>query len=359
MDWYPLRLTTPIRSHMFGGHAIAERLGKRGLPPGRIAETWEVSDVDGSIAQVTEGSLEGQSLRNLVLQHPRELIGADFDGPHFPILTKFIDGCGMLPVHLHADDETARRLECQPNGKTEAWHILWAEPDATALVGLKPGVDTKALRQALIAQDYDAVMRRLPVRTGETIYVPGGTLHSFGPGTLVYEVEQTSDIQQQAMPWQMSDGAPLSHQEWIAGIDALIEQCHLDLRPTFTPGLRLSHNTAIDRVLCTAGPYFALERWRVTDDTPFIHGFDKALILSNVGAPFGLKTQGWSGRLAAAETVLIPAAIGEFQLTGPADVLISYLPDLEFDIRKPLHAAGYSDEVINTLGDPSGALVAN
>ncbi|MCK1360696.1 hypothetical protein [Bradyrhizobium sp. 199] len=33
------------------------------------------------------------------------------------------------------NDEVARRLECQPNGKTEAWHILDAGNGATALLG--------------------------------------------------------------------------------------------------------------------------------------------------------------------------------------------------------------------------------
>nr|WP_312509938.1 mannose-6-phosphate isomerase [Pseudomonas luteola] len=352
MDWYPLRLSTPIRSHMFGGHAIAEILGRRGLPAGRIAETWEVSDVEGSIANVTEGSLAGQSLRDLVKRYPTELVGPGFDGPYFPLLSKFIDGCGMLPVHLHADDETARRLECQPNGKTEAWHILWAEPGATALVGIKPGIDRDTLRSALIAQDYDAVMRRLPVRAGETIYVPGGTLHSFGPGTLIYEIEQTSDIQQQAMPWQMSDGSPLSHQDWIAGIDQLLEECYLEPQPEFTPGFRLPQGNDIDRLICTASPYFALERWRVAGAgaKPLTYRFNKATLLSNVGTPIRIQAGNWSGVLGAAETLLLPAALGEIQLAGPADVLFGYVPDLEQDIRMPLRAAGYGDQAFAVLG---------
>ncbi|WP_414547995.1 hypothetical protein [Anabaena sp. CCY 0017] len=43
----------------------------------------------------------------------------------------------MLSIHLHADDETAQSLHKEPNGKTEAWHILWAAPGAEVLAGLK------------------------------------------------------------------------------------------------------------------------------------------------------------------------------------------------------------------------------
>ena len=52
MQWVPLKLTTPTRSHVFGGTLIRDRLGRRELSQGRIAETWEVSDVDGDIAMV-------------------------------------------------------------------------------------------------------------------------------------------------------------------------------------------------------------------------------------------------------------------------------------------------------------------
>jgi mannose-6-phosphate isomerase len=54
--------------------------------------------------------------------------------------------------------------------------------------------------------------------------------------------------------------------------------------------------------------------------------------------------------LGAAETLLLPAALGEIQLAGPADVLFGYVPDLEQDIRAPLRAAGYSPQAFAVLG---------
>jgi mannose-6-phosphate isomerase len=37
MNWAPLRLSTPVAQHVFGGMRIAELLGRRGLPPSRVA----------------------------------------------------------------------------------------------------------------------------------------------------------------------------------------------------------------------------------------------------------------------------------------------------------------------------------
>ncbi|WP_308036393.1 class I mannose-6-phosphate isomerase [Streptomyces sennicomposti] len=226
---YPLRLTVTAKPLVFGGHALARRLGKTGIPDWSVAETWECSDVAGLSGVVTEGPLAGRSLRQVVADHPQDLMGAGWSGRCFPVLTKFIDATGSLPVHLHADDEAARRLEGQRNGKTEAWHILDAAPGATTLCGVREGVTPGRLRAALQAQDFDAVLRRLPVRAGETIYVPGGTPHSFGPDTLVYEIEQTSDIQQHAMRWRMEDGSPVSDAEFDANLDMLMRQVHPEM----------------------------------------------------------------------------------------------------------------------------------
>jgi mannose-6-phosphate isomerase class I len=352
-DWQPLRLTVRARRLVFGGRVIAERLGKAGLPGEPVAETWEVSDVDGYVASVRDGPppLRGMSLRQVVADHPEEIVGPGWRGDRFPLLTKFIDASGVLPVHLHADDEDARHLEGQPNGKTEAWHILEAAPGATALCGVRQGVTGDGLRQALVEQDFDAVLRRLPVRAGETIYVPGGTLHSFGPGTLVYEIEQTSDIGQQAVRWNMVDGSPIADEQWQANLGMLMKEVKLEPRPDFGPGLKIEVADGVERVFCCAGPYFALERWRVGGFASLRHGFGTAQILSNAGAPVEVAAPGWRGRLDRAETLLLPAALGLVEIDGPADVLLGYLPDLERDVRAPLAGAGYGPQVIAALGE--------
>ena len=253
--------------------------------------------------------------------------------------------------NLHAGDEAARRLEGQPNGKTEAWHILDAAPGATALVGLKPGVDRDTLRDALWREDFDAVMRRLPVRAGETVYVPGGTLHSFGPDTLIYEIEQTSDIQQHAMPWAMEDGSPVPADERGRNIEKLLEELRPEPRPCFRPPLRVATEDGVDRAFCCAGPCFALERWGAASGAAIRYRFDHATILSNVGAPVTLRAGTWAGRLGRAESRLLPAALGEITIEGPADVLLGYLPDLERDVRAPLAAAGHGPGLIASLGE--------
>ena len=328
MDWYPLHLSTSVKQHVFGGRAIADALGRSGLPDGPVAETWEVSDVDGEVGLVQEGPLAGTPLRELVTRDPDGLVGAGWRGSRFPILTKFIDGTGALPVHVHPDDEAARRLRGEENGKTEAWHVLAAAPEATVLCGVRPDVGEERLREALLADRFDDVLVRFPVSAGDTVLVPAGTVHSFGPGTLVYEIEQTSDLQQHAMGWEMEDGSPVPDDERAANVDALLREARLGERPSVRDGAGPADEDGVRRVVCCESAYFVLHRWRSGAPVTVAREFATAQVLTNVGQQeVAVRAGGWSGTLGRASTLLLPAALGRVELEGALDVLWGHLPE--------------------------------
>jgi mannose-6-phosphate isomerase len=351
MDWYPIKLTSHVRHYKFGERLIPERLGKSGVPGGIIAETWEISDYRDTAGTVTNGALEGKIIHDLVVQYPDELVGAGWSGPHFPLLEKFLDASHMLPVHLHADDETAQRVYSEPNGKTEAWHILWAAAGASILAGIKPRLSRDNLFHAFQEQQYDVVMHRYPIRAGDTVYVPGGVLHSFGPDTLIFEIQQTSDLAQTVMPFDLF-GSRHSPDTWERNINATLDELRTEYLPRPNPGLVIEHgqNTY---TICCAGPHFALERWTLKEmhhESPHPR---RCLTLSNVGSPVRIDYAGGTEMLDRAHSCILPAAIGDVRIfpSGEARLLAGYVPDLQIDIITPLRAAGYSDEQIKALGE--------
>ena len=352
MQAYPIKLTFHVREYSFGERLIPERLGKEGVPDGVVAETWEISDYAETTATITNGSYAGRTLHDLVEEFPDELVGEGWRGPHFPILLKFLDASHMLPVHLHPDDETARRKHGAPHGKSEAWHILWAEPDASILAGIKEGFSRQDLFDAFKRQDYDSVMARYPIQSGDTVYVPGGILHTFGPGTLIAEVQQTSDLGQFVMPEDLY-GNRLDEEEWNANIEATLDELKMDFMPRPNPGLALEDGTN-RRTLCCAGPHFALESWSLgTAHTAPVRP-ERFLTLSNVGeGSVQLRYAGGVESLGRAESCVLPAGIGEVEVVpdGVADLVVCYVPDLERDVVGPLREAGHSDEEIRGLGE--------
>jgi mannose-6-phosphate isomerase len=353
MDWYPIKLTCHVRSYYFGERLIPDLLGKKGIPAGVVAETWEISDYRETTGTVTNGVHAGRTLHDLVLEFPGELVGEGWSGPHFPLLEKFLDASHMLPVHLHADDETAREKHGEPHGKTEAWHILWAAEGATILAGVREGLTREELFESFRAGDYDAVMPRYAVSAGDTVYVPGGIIHSFGPDTLIFEVQQTSDLGQFVTPTDLY-GEPLDEKTWEANINAALDELRTDYLPRPHPGLVLQDGAA-RRVLCCAGPYFALERWTLAEPYREALHPERFLTLSNVGEAVEIEHQGGSERLERAESCILPAAIGEVRVApggdGEATLIACYVPDPARDVVRPLQEAGYSDDEIRALGE--------
>lgn len=109
------------------------------------------------------------------------------------ILAKYLFTSKRLSIQVHPDDEQARSMGGR-RGKDECWLILEAEPGAHYGVGFKRPVTKEELRTA--AQDgsiVDLIAWRA-AHAGDFIYNPAGTVHALGPGLIVLEVQQKSDI---------------------------------------------------------------------------------------------------------------------------------------------------------------------
>ncbi len=351
-SWYPLKLTAHTRNYTFGERMIVDRLGKSGLPEeGRIAETWEISDYGETSGVIRNGEFAGRTLHELVVDHPDELVGRGWRGERFPLLAKFLDASHLLPIHLHADDEIAARDHGEPNGKDEAWHILDCADDASVLVGIRPGLSRDEIRRGLLDQRWDDVLLRYPINPGETVYVPGGVLHTFGPDTVVFEIQQTSDLGQTAMPAD-NLGHAFSDEQRVANIDALMGELRVEPLPRPFHGLTRYEGTVRIVVGC-AGPHFALERWNLAVPFEVPARPDRCLTLTNLGDPVAVSWDGGVDVLERAESCVIPAAMPGFTLVpdGKAVVLACFVPDFARDIIEPLRRAGHPDEEIAALGE--------
>jgi len=138
-------------------------------------------------------------------------------------------------------------------------------------------------------------MPRHPIRAGDTVYVPGGTIHTFGPDTLIFEVQQTSDLGQFVTPTDLY-GEPLDEETWDANINAALDELKTDYLPRPNPGL-IVEDGPNRRVVCCAGPHFALERWTLREMRVEPSNPEHCITLSNVGGPVRLEYPGGTERL--------------------------------------------------------------
>lgn len=108
------------------------------------------------------------------------------------LLFKLLFTSEPLSIQVHPDDAFARSIGL-PNGKTEAWYILSATPDARVAVGLKRNLTPQELRVSIKDGSIAGLTQWRPVAKGDIIFVPAGTIHAIGAGIVLAEIQQHSD----------------------------------------------------------------------------------------------------------------------------------------------------------------------
>ncbi len=168
------RLTRPV----WAGSALSERYRK---PPGEpyVGESWEVWR------------------DNALLDLPAQRLSDVVD---FPLLIKLISTRDVLSVQVHPDDATAHRHGAA-SGKAEAWVILEAAAGAEVALGLQREVSREDLHEMALSGAIERELAWFPVRPGDVIDVPCGTIHAIGGGITLYEVQQPTDITWRLYDW--------------------------------------------------------------------------------------------------------------------------------------------------------------
>lgn len=204
----PLRLTPVFLPKVWAAPRFPEPWASSLGAPLGTGEVWLASD-RLHITPVAAGPLAGLGLDQVIRRWPEYLLGPGA-GDSFPLLLKLLCVGQWLSVQVHPDDATAARLENEPWGKGEAWHILHAEPGAELVHGLTPGAGLAQVAQAAAAGRLPELLAMVPARTGDTFNLPAGTLHTTGPGLLILEVQQASDLTYRLYDWDRPgpDGKP-------------------------------------------------------------------------------------------------------------------------------------------------------
>src|SRR6202045_1132810 len=116
----------------------------------------------------------------------------DRSAPIPALLLKLLFTSEPLSIQVHPDDAFARSVGL-PNGKTEAWYILSATPDARIAVGLKRHLTPRELRASIRDGSIAGLTRWRPAVKGDIIFIPAGTIHAIGAGIVLAEIQQRSD----------------------------------------------------------------------------------------------------------------------------------------------------------------------
>lgn len=293
----PLFLTPQLEFRVWGGRRLAETLG-RTLPEGPHGESWEIH---GDLV-IDRGLFRGRTLDSLVGEFGLQLLGteAQADERTFPLLTKWLDCRDWLSVQVHPDDALAQELSGDPaqRGKSEAWYVAEAEPSAQLIHGLAAGVTPDALKQTNGKDLLNLLAFHTPT-SGELLYTGAGTVHALGPGTLIYEVQQSSDLTYRLYDWERD--RPIHPAE--------SKRC---VTEAVTPAARTENG----RLLC---PYF--EIGVLSESGELLVDERSFTILAAVKGDWQLNGSFGTSDLAYGDTVLLPASLGRVHAQGEGTML--------------------------------------
>jgi mannose-6-phosphate isomerase len=284
-----------------------------------VAESWDIAAHPNGSSVVNAGALKGKTLPDVQALLGDALLGdlnaAALAADKFPLLIKILDANRWLSIQVHPDDAYGLAHEGEP-GKTEMWVVLHAEAGAELIYGFAPGM-TREQYAAVIGTDASVNgLHRVPVKAGDVIFVPSGTVHALGPGIMVAEIQQNSDTTYRIWDWGRPRPLHLEKALDVLNFDQVAPGPAMPTTLLEEDGLRIEHLVSCqyfetERITLPAGHEFyglcdgsSFEIWAV------LHG---AVTLTSDAAPLTLQAVHW---------VLLPAQLGEFQISADEDAVL-------------------------------------
>ena len=339
----PFRIEPTFSPRIWGARSLAPIFPDKKDLAEPIGEAW-LTDVR---CQVASGQFQGMSLgeawRYMPVEWRGERCAATQD---FPLLVKFIFPTDKLSIQVHPDDQYASKHEAAAGGrgKTEMWHVVSAQPDAQVFIGLKPGTTKKEFAAAIGKRGLEELFQPHAVEARETFFIPAGIPHTIGPGMILCEVQQYSDLTYRVCDYGRVDAAGKPRELHIEKALDVIRFGH----PAIHRMQPLSWSSQMMTIsLLMACRYFSTERWRIAEHftaRPKTDAFNLLVVLSGNGE---IRYSVKKARYQQGECWFVPASLRHYELvpSGESVFLRTFVPDLEV-LRRNLRSLGVADSQI-------------
>ena len=360
----PLQLSPVFKPKIWGQHNLeplfARPVAKPGDPPSRLGHSEPpvgANDLIGEVwitderSRFLNGSCAGLTLKEASQKYGAELHGSAWSSRGrtcFPLLAKYIYTHDWLSVQVHPDDDYAHVHDPGNFGKCEMWYFLSSDDRGEVLLAVKAGVTKERLAAAFENGTSRDLIQPFRPEAEEAVFVPPGTVHALGPGLVLFEVEENSDLTYRLDDFGRLglDGKPRPL-HWQKGLD--VTRVELPQYRNL-PKLEFHEPYGLHRWVL-ACPYFALEELILTKIAPFAGSVERVETLSILSGEGRVETEaGWMA-YRTGDTWVIPPGVGNYRL-APEErtrLLKFYVPHTDRDFRNPLAARGVSFDQIGRI----------
>ena len=319
MKLYPLQFEPILKERIWGGTKLNTFLNKP-ITSNITGESWEISTVENDVSIVANGSLKGKSLKELINEFPEAVLGtkvyAQF-GKQFPLLFKYLDAREDLSIQLHPNDELSKKRH-NSFGKTEMWYVMQADTDARLIVGFKEKSSPEEYIKNLNNKTLLTILDTKKVKQGDVFMLDTGTIHAIGAGIVIAEIQQTSDITYRVYDFDRVDANGKTRE---LHVDLALEALNYE-KIQAQRFYSKTENLANEVVNCN---YFTTNFIPLDGNIEIHKNQTSFTVYMCVEGGFKLKFDNESYSYEKGDTVLIPAAITDFQLSGKASILEIYI----------------------------------
>ena len=313
----PLLLIPACKDYIWGGSRLKTDYHKRSPQP-VVAESWELSCHPDGPSRVANGPLAGHTLPEaLALMGPGCLGKRARRFDRFPLLIKLIDAEKDLSIQVHPDNDYALAHEGE-YGKTEMWYVADAKPGASLLYGFEQEISRQELAQRMKDNTLLEVLHRQPVKAGDLLFIPAGTIHAICGGVLIAEIQQNSNTTYRVYDYGRlgADGKPRAlHVEKALDVISIQKPAPLTAAPTETSP---AGNQRRRLARC---PYFDGDGLQVQDAMTLETGEDSFCSLLFLEGQGQIQWQGGALPFSKGDSFFVPAGLGRFTLSGPGTLL--------------------------------------
>ncbi|QZX49104.1 type I phosphomannose isomerase catalytic subunit [Mycoplasma sp. E35C] len=182
-----LKITPHFEYRVWAGDQIKQHFN---LEENSIGEAWIISALKDKSSTIQ--NLNKQSLLDFYNNKDNAYFFNNYNlNNPYPLLSKIIDANADLSVQIHPDNAYAKQFNSL--GKTECWYILNTKPNNSIVLGHN-AKSLAEFKQMVENNQWSDLLKQKPINKNDFIYVESTKIHAIKGGSLIFELQQSSDI---------------------------------------------------------------------------------------------------------------------------------------------------------------------
>lgn len=188
------------RKTIWGKNEIGKYFGYKDFPED-TGQCWCASCHDEASNIILNGLYASYTLRQLWDEHP-EVFGNPYGV--FPWIVGLVGPSDDLSIQVHPDDAYTEKMNLSDSGKNEGWYFIDALNDTSIVFG-HTAQSMEEFKDRMEHEEWHKLLLHKSVKKGDFVYIPAKTVHALCKNTIVYEIQQNSNLTYRLYDYKRKD----------------------------------------------------------------------------------------------------------------------------------------------------------